>query len=251
MDYLCPILEKYVSLLYCYECPFVGDPYYCDIFRLHLLRKDLIIQKDDFDSKSEYGYDFYYPLILILKKNRLIMISTKEVLETLKKQFNISIDRTLLFKYEKKDLLEKGRRTSGGRGKGVKQNWNDETPLKIFYINLMLKSNITLDDIKRFQDLTEIKNLKLLQYYGLDDFRRKAGMAESSETDRVEMAKFHTVVPYLAAVKANIKPPFEYVISSNFSTKDIGYYDIQVAFQKPINKVVIFSQDSVKVTDIK
>jgi len=166
--------------------------------------------------------------------------TTKEVLEILKKEYGLNINRTTILKYHKMGIINQEEKKGLGRAKGVIVIWNDKTALKCYFINLLKEKGITLDQFKKYSDLAQIKNPFELHRYEGGPFR---ALAAEDFTERVDIMKFYTIMGYLAAVELNVQSPSKYDTKVLIDEENLEKSKIEVILTEDASdKKVVFTE---------
>lgn len=128
-------------------------------------------------------------------RRRILVISTKEIMEYLKRKYNLEIDQSLLFQYAKKGLIPKGKKIGQGKSKGVQTFWEDSVKYLPYYIKQLLV-------YCKLQEISKYKNL----VYNFDEleiaevFPRKEQLEEDPK--KFERQKFQNVIVAYACAEA-------------------------------------------------
>ena len=204
----------------------------------------------DILRQTENGYELYYPIQRVIKGvANSLAISTKKVIEALEKKYGIKIARTTLLKYQKMGLFKKAVKISRGKAKGVYSSWEDETPLKFYFINRLKNKGITLNEFKKYQDIVQIRKPQELKKYAGGPLILIA-YADDVET-RIDIKKFFTVLAHLAAVKLKVENPSQYNPKVVLDENDLDKSSIEVILVKEApDKKVVFTKDGAKVVNI-
>ena len=174
--------------------------------------------------------------------------TTKEVLKILKEKYGLSIDRTTILKYHKMGIIDQEKKIGQGRAKGVIVIWNDKTPLKCYFINLLKEKGITLNQFKKYNNLTRIKNPFELHRYTGGPLRV---IASEDFNERVDIMKFYTVIGYLAAVQLNVESPSKYDAKVLMDKENPKKSKIEVILpENAPGKKVVFTEAGVVVENI-
>ena len=219
----------------CWSCPNYSR---CPELELNLFR-----QREDGSIGLHYDIEK-----IIWKVAKYLGISTKEVIEVLKKKHNLGIGRTTILKYHKMGLLDLEQKIGKGRAKGVESFWKNNTILKVLFINILKSKGIKLKEFKKYQDIVNIKEpTKLAKYAsGIGGV-----MFEEDLAIRIDMMKFHTVVGYLAAVELKIAKPSNYDPTVIYNKENPDDSTIEVSFTKETQKKrVVFTKNGAKVLDV-
>ena len=194
------------------------------------------------------GYRVEYT---ILKKVREIVkymgITSKNVLDILSQKYGLSLDRTTLIKYRKMGIIDQEKKIGQGRAKGVIVLWNDNTPIKCYFINLLKEKGITLNQLKKYSDLAQIKSPYELHNYTGGPLR-----AITAETfkERVDIMKFYTVMGYLAAAELKVESPSNYDTKILIDKDNLNQSKIEVILVKEApDKIVVFSKSGTNVVN--
>ncbi len=223
----------------------------CTLYKNNECDGDLEINLYRQDNNG--GYELYQPLQELINKiaRCLPVINTKKVLEILTENYDLKIDRTLIFKYHKKGLLEKEQKICKGRAGGVKTYWNDNTPGKVFVIKELLKQNFKLAEISKYREMIYKEPLKNFQ------------AIINNPAKSLEIAKLYAVAAFFAAAEAGIdfrqysfSKNLHYELNLNVDSLTIKLRDIIVLTKlkegenlewKPI-KTVIYKNNQVIVS---
>ena len=196
------------------------------------------------------GYELYYPIQKIIREvANFLGITTKEVIEILEKKHGLKTARTTLLKYQKIGLLNQVEKIGRGKAKGVYSTWDDETPIKFYFINHLKNKGITLHEFKKYQDIAQIKKPQELKKY---KFGPASILAYSDDFEtRVDIMKFFTVLANLAAVKLKVENPSNYDPKVIIDENDLNNSRIEVTLKNEApGKKVIFTKDGTKVESI-
>lgn len=246
--------EKLSEINSCCNCPLYRNE--CDgALEINLFRQD-----------DNGGYEIYQPLQELINKiaRYLPMISTKKVLEALKERYDLKIDRTLLFKYHQKGLLEKKQKICKGRAGGVKTYWNDNAPEIVRIIKYLLEEfEYKLEKIERYFEFLEIKKprelnhmLVILNTKGFPPFSQenKNYVNMVYESTYREYREFLMVATLRAFVElaTGEKGLLDYLSDEDklkgLNAKlNIDMDNIWVYFDAPINKSVRFKKEGIEV----
>jgi Zn-finger protein len=229
----------------------------CRLYRKNKCQGDIEV---DLLRQKNNGYELYYPLQEILKDLGLFMLSTEELLKKLAEEKSIKMDRTLLFKYAKYGFIEKEKKTSEGKGKGVKTYWKDSSADKIEFIREFKDTfNIKLKDIAEYiriikcirknyfsEDMSG--NKKIIEKPPEEDKKSKAflkkliganGMQENPNLVLLMKTLAVTELDSAGYLKGiDFEKVWESIECYSFSKKD-NYSEVK--FSNPVNKTVKFS----------
>lgn len=149
-----------------------------------------------FDSGETLGeYDLERLRIFMEGVNG--MISTKEIMKFLAKEYGLEIDQSLVFKYAKKGLITKIKKEGLGKAKGVQTLWEDSAKYKVYFTTkqLLKECKLTLEEVSKYKNLiypfNESEINKLYTITGRLN---------------IECAKFGKVVEAFACAEADHKP---------------------------------------------
>ena len=147
------------------------------------------------DTLSEYEIELFREFI----KGVEGMISTKEVMKFLTKEFNLEIDHSLISKYAKIGIIPQGHKTGHGKAKGVSTDWENPVPYLMYYINQLVKEHrIKLDEIGKYRKLIyDFNQLELTKIY--------TGI---TPLNNLERSKFEMIVITYACAEAGHKNAF-------------------------------------------
>ena len=175
-------------------------------------------------------------------------ITTKEVLKMLNEKYGLSINRTTLLKYHKMGIIDQEKKIGQGRARGVIVLWDDRTPLKCYFINLLKEKGITLRQFKKYSNLAQIKSPFELNRYTGGPLRV---IAAEDFKERVDIMKFYTVTGYLAATELNLESPSKYDTKVIVDKNNLKKSRIEVTLtQETPDKKVIFTEKGVEVVSI-
>ena len=203
--------------------------------------------ENDLYRQTGNGYELYYPIQKIIRKVASYLgISTKDVIEILEKRYKLKIGRTTILKYQKMGLLNQVEKIGRGKAKGVYSIWDDETPLKFYFINHLKNKGITLNEFKKYQDIVQIKKPQELKKYR---FGPASVLAYADDFGtRIDIMKFFTVLANLAAVKLKVTNPSSYDPKIILDEKNLNNSRIEVTLINEVpDKKVIFTKDGAKV----
>ena len=218
-----------------------------------------------FRQDNNGGYELYQPLQELINKiaRYLPMISTNKVLEVLTEKYDLKIDRTLLFKYHQKGLLEKKQKICKGRAGGVKTYWNNNTP-EIYKIikYLMEKFEYKLEKIKTYFEFIDMKrpdelnSIIINKHFRTTRKENKIVINPNSELATIQFRELAVVASFRAiAGIISDYPEFNSFIKNEKIGKlqsevRMDRDNIFVAFREPINKNVWFKEGSTEIRDL-
>lgn len=198
--------------------------------------------------QTDTGYELYYPLQKLLRKVvRVLCISTKEVLEELKRKYKIKIARPTLLKYHKMGLINQNEKIGRGKSKGVVTTWPKNTARKFNSIFNLKDKGIKLEEFKKYQDILAIKYPELLLKYR--GFPLNV-MILGKSSDAADIIKFFTVAATIAAVELDIGNPSNYGSKVIIDEVDAKKSKVEITFINEANaKRVVFSKEGAKVIE--
>ncbi|MDD5601322.1 MAG: hypothetical protein PHC87_06205 [Actinomycetota bacterium] len=127
----------------------------------------------DLQRQTENGYELSYPLQQLINKiGGFLMISTTDILKFLFQEYNLKIDQSLLFKYEKMGLVEKEQKINYGKAGGVKTYWKNSAKYLPYYIKQLL-AFCTLQEISEFRNLLyNFDELKITEIFTIKEVEK-------------------------------------------------------------------------------